>query len=64
MKKATTSNTPHGIGTAGKNGKAHSTTGGPKKRTKRPDPFAGVESLDYPQSVGARMLKKFHDSLS
>jgi hypothetical protein len=62
MKKAIV--TLRSAAAAGKNGKSHSTTGEPKKRTKRPDPFAGLERLDYPQSVGARMLKKFHDSLS
>ena len=63
MKKAM--DTVRGATAADKNGKSHSSTvTGAKKRAKRPDPFADLERLDYPQSVGARMLKKFHESLS
>ena len=47
----------------GKSGKA-TETGKAKRRVKRPDFLANLERLGYSESVGARMLDKFHDSLS
>ena len=65
MKKVTASNASHSSNATGKNGKAHSIkAGAAKPRVKRPDFLASLEQLDYSEKVGARMLDKFHDSLS
>jgi len=52
-------------GAVAENGTRRSAVGRhPKPRLNYLDLFADVERLDYTSSVGARMLKKFHDSLS
>ena len=38
--------------------------GAAKRRVKRPDFLANLERLGYSEKVGARMLTKFHNSLS
>ena len=63
MKKTTASNAAHGANAVGK--KALSAEAAPvKRRVKRPDFLANLERLGYSEKVGARMLEKFHDSVS
>lgn len=63
MKNVTANHASHGPGAAWKKAPAAG-NGAAKRRVKRPDFLANLERLGYSEKVGARMLTKFHNSLS
>lgn len=65
MKKAAADHSSQSPSTAGKNGKPRSASArASKRRVNRPDFLANLERLGYSEELGARMMEKFHDSVS